>query len=76
MNLLIPDEDVDISNPSLEVIESAVRKSFTGDENATVFVYDDAKNLFIQNIGDHIEHTAVDGGPVYACDGVDVETAV
>jgi hypothetical protein len=75
MELNIPDESVFITNPSLDVIESAVRKSFTDDECARsmTLIIDEPKNLFMQNSGDHIEYC---DGPIYACDGVDVEMAV
>ena len=76
MKLLVPDEDVDIANPSLEVIEAAVRKSFTEEGNATVLVVDSDNNLFIQNVGDHVEYNEYDSGPIYAVDGIDVEIAV
>ena len=76
MTLLVPDEGIEISDPSMGNIEMAVRKSFSGNGFATVLVVDDEKNLFIQNESGHIEYNEFNGGTIYAIDDIDVETAV
>jgi len=77
MMLHIVEAGIEINNPSLAAIESAVRSSFDKTDTWPITLVGDSPNYdFMQNTDSHIEYNSVDEDIIYSCDDVDVETAV